>query len=123
MSEYAFSHPIGRRDFLTRAGIALGGAAVAGIASSTPVPHAPWLSTVPTGDSRIGRLKRLRSAQIAERTFGQLDWSAVRVASLNDGATALNDERMYYVPIHAGRGVSTLLVLSDPWATSRERRR
>ena len=118
MTEQAFIYPkIGRRDFLTRASIALGGATVAGIGAHVAAnpPHASWLKPVAAGDRRIGQLKRLRSAQVAERSFGQLDWSAVRTASLSAGGTSqLNDERLYYVPIHARNGVSTLLVLSEP---------
>lgn len=118
MTEHAFSYPkIDRRGFLTRAGIALGGATITGIGAHVAAnpPHASWLKPITAGDRRIGQLKRLRSARVAERTFGPLDWSAVRSASLHgNGATLLDDQRLYYVPIQTRGETSTLLVLSNP---------
>ena len=125
MIDQSFIYPkIARRDFLARVGIALGGAAAVGVGASTAAPpQAPWLTPIPTADARIGRLKRLRSARVAERAFGKLDWGAVRAASLGGGsASLLNDERMYFVPLAARDGASSLLVVSDPWATNGERR-
>lgn len=124
MAEHAFIYPkIARRDFLARAGIALGGAAAASMGGSMIASHTSWLSPVPAGDSRIGRLKGLRSARVAERTFGPLDWSAVRSASLNErSASILNDERIYFVPVNYRSSTNSLLVLSDPWTGGRERR-
>src|SRR6185436_2199850 len=124
MIEQAFVYPkIARRDFLTRAGIALGGAAAAGMGASFAAQHPSWLVPVAAGDVRVGRLKRLRSAHIAERVFGQLDWGAVRAASMHSAsASILNDERMYFVPIATRDATSSLLVLSEPSTTSREQR-
>jgi hypothetical protein len=122
MTEHAFTYPkIGRRNFLARAGI-LSAAAATGWGASAAAPHATWLKPVPAGDARIGQLKRLRSAQVAERAFGPLDWSAVRAAPFTlDSPTILNDERIYFIPVNSRDGAGTLLVLSQPWE-SRERR-